>query len=385
LTILGIFIGIAAIVSLISLGQGLQKGIDEEFKKAGSDRIVISAGSQKYGPVAGSITVSEMTDADLSVIKKVSGVDLAMGVLVENVLMEFDDTKKEISFYGSPTDPDARKLIDSIDFFQIESGRQLKASNSFKANLGYVIAHDYFDREIKVGDRIEVEGYKFEIVGVQKKAGTGVHDVMVRVPLSVARDILDEPDKYSTIFVKVNSEASSSDVAADIKKELRQYRSVKEGEEDFSVQTPEELLGSAQTILNVVQAILIGIASISLIVGGVGIMNSMYTSVLERRRDIGVMKAIGFRNNEILSIFLVEAGVLGMVGGIIGIMIGVGIGKAVEYAAYLILGSRLLIAYFSPWLILGGLAFSFGVGCLSGYYPAKQAAEMKPVDALRQW
>ena len=148
------------------------------------------------------------------------------------------------------------------------------------------------------------------------------------------------------------------------------------------MQTSEELIKSVNTILGVVQAIFIGIAAISLLVGGIGIMNTMYTSVLERTHDIGIMKAIGARNSDILSIFLLESGLLGLAGGAIGVLLGVGLSKLVEYFGSQSVG--MLQASFSWHLIGGALAFSFIVGMISGALPARQASRMHPVEALRE-
>jgi len=136
-------------------------------------------------------------------------------------------------------------------------------------------------------------------------------------------------------------------------------------------------------VLDIVQAVLVGIAAISLLVGGIGIMNTMYTSVVERTKEIGIMKAIGARNEDILYIFLFEAGLLGLVGGLIGVIIGFGLSKGAEYIATISLGTNLLQASVDIWLVLGALLFSFVVGIASGVLPAYQASKLKPVDALR--
>ncbi|HIE33536.1 MAG TPA: FtsX-like permease family protein [Candidatus Altiarchaeales archaeon] len=147
--------------------------------------------------------------------------------------------------------------------------------------------------------------------------------------------------------------------------------------------TTEQVRETVNSILLVIQIVVIGIAAISLIVGGVGIMNSMYTSVLERTREIGVMKAIGARNSDIMLLFLIESGIIGLVGGIIGCLIGVGLAKGVEFVATQELSTAILKASITPGLIIGALIFSFMVGCISGLLPAKGAAEMNPIDALR--
>ncbi len=133
-----------------------------------------------------------------------------------------------------------------------------------------------------------------------------------------------------------------------------------------------------------VQVLLVGIAAISLLVGAIGILNTMYTAVLERRREIGIMKAIGARNSDVLYIFLVESGLLGLTGGIIGLLLGVGIAKLIQLIAYLALGESLIQATIPIWLIIGSLTFAFLIGALSGTLPARQASLLHPVDALRK-
>ena len=170
---------------------------------------------------------------------------------------------------------------------------------------------------------------------------------------------------------------------SEIEDKLRKERHVKKGEEDFNVQTSEQLMGSFKNILLIVQILLIGVGSISLIVGGINIMNSMYTSVLQRTKEIGIMKAIGAKNSDILLIFLIEAGLLGLIGGAIGTFFGFLISKSAQIIAFKILGSNLLIIDFNPFLIISALAFSFFIGMLSGVAPAIQASRLKPAETLR--
>ena len=172
-------------------------------------------------------------------------------------------------------------------------------------------------------------------------------------------------------------------IAEKIKVELRRFRDVKKDEEDFDIQTPEQLLGSFGDVLNIVQSVLIGIAAISLLVGGIGIANTMYTAVIERTKEIDIMKSVGAQNKDILLIFVIESGMLGLAGGAIGIAVGIGLSKLVEYLAFVYLGTSLIKAFFPWYLILGSLLFSFLVGTISGLLPARQAASLKPVDALR--
>jgi putative ABC transport system permease protein len=260
----------------------------------------------------------------------------------------------------------------------------LRPSDQYKATIGLNIANDLFDKEVKVGDTIYINTRPFTVVGIyEKKGGAVSSDDIIRIPLEAAREVFGQPSEITAIFVKVRDEFDVDTVAENLKKRLRKYRDVKEGEEDFSVQTAAQAIAAFETILGVVQAVLVGLAAISLLVGGVGITNTMYTSVVERTREIGIMKSVGARNSMILLIFLIESGLLGMVGGAIGVVMGLGIGKAAEIAA-LQYGVESLKAYMGAPLIVGALLFAFIVGAAAGTLPAVQAARLNPVDALRK-
>jgi putative ABC transport system permease protein len=163
---------------------------------------------------------------------------------------------------------------------------------------------------------------------------------------------------------------------------MRKDRDLKRGNEDFNVQTFEQVLETFSVILGIVQLVVVGIATISLVVGGIGIMNTMYTSVLERTRQIGVMKAIGAKDSHILLIFLFEAGIIGLFGGTVGVILGTIAGKTVETAAS-IAGYSMLRVALTLKIALTGLLFAFFVGVLSGIAPARQASKLNPVEALR--
>jgi len=197
-------------------------------------------------------------------------------------------------------------------------------------------------------------------------------------------NMLNIKNEYDMIVVQIASGENLETVAENIKERLRKDRNEKEGNEDFSVQTPISALNSVNTILTIVNLIVAAIAGISLLVGGLGIANTMYTSVLERTREIGVMKAIGARNSDILLIFLFEAGLLGLVGGVIGAAMGVALSFGVAAIANAAMGSELFRVTFSLPLVLGAFTFSFLIGIISGVFPALQASKLNPVDALRK-
>lgn len=386
LTIIGIVIGIVAVVGLISVGQGMQNAINEQFQTVGQDRIVIKPGGDGFtgaSPVTSEFSTDRLFEHDLDVIKSVKGVSQAMGATIEVGEVEFDNTLEYISVFGIPTDSESLSLVKTIDFFLIEDGREFSPGEQGKIIVGYKVAFDGFDKQIRTGHKIVVKGSDFKVIAIQKKTGSPIHDNMVRIPIDQARELFDrENDEFTTIFAKVGSGEDPAVVAEDIKKALRRDHDVKEGEEDFTVTTSVQLMEGFNNILDVVQIVLIGIAAISLFVGGVGIMNTMYTSVLQRRKEIGIMKSIGATNTDILMIFLFESGILGIIGGIIGVIFGLLLSKSVEIAASLA-GVDLLKAYISIPLIVSALVFSFLIGALSGFFPARQASKLQPVDALR--
>ena len=377
---IGIFIGIATVVALISLGQGMQSAIREQFEQLGSDKIIIMP---KGMGVPGSATGSlKLTSKDLKVIEGVKGIEYVSGYLMKQGQAKYKG-ETGIGFSTGITEIDFERMLD-LGGLEIVDGRGLKDEDKFKVVVGYDhIYEDVWEKTMKTGSTIEVEGYEFKIVGVVSEVGNHIDDTLIYVQKDILKEILNIEDEESQILAKTASGFDPEDVVETVKRKLRQSRGEKEGEETFNAQTSEQLLESFSNIFGVVQAVLVGIAAISLIVGGIGIMNTMYTSVLERTKEIGTMKAVGAKNSDILSIFLIEAGLLGLVGGAIGIALGVGLGKGVEYIASVALGTSFLKASFPSYLIGGALLFSFLIGTLSGVFPAMQASKLKPADALR--
>jgi len=383
LTLIGILIGITAVVSLISLGQGLQDSINEEFNKIGTNRIMVSPGSGAFGPAGGSLAIGKITEDDLGVVKKVKGIDIAAGILTKSAKVEFKDEVQYTGIWGFPTNKDGSDLVEGTNFFDIEKGRQFKKGDKYKVILGYSVAEDNFEKKVLVGNKIMINDQNFGVVGIQKKAGTGVHDTMIRIPLETARELFDEPEEISTIFAFTQNGFEPDNVVKSVEKDLRKYRGVDEGEEDFSVSTASQTIEQLNQILDIVTIVIVGIAAISILVGGIGIMNTMYTTVTERTKEIGVIKALGAKNNQIMFLFLVESGMLGLVGGLIGLVLGLGIAKMGEYLAVM-LGADIFKIHISVTLIVGALLFSFLLGAISGTLPARQASLLQPVEALRK-
>jgi len=384
LTLIGIFIGIAAVVALISLGQGLEAAVTAQFQAIGKDKIIIQP-EGSIGTLGTSAEAAKLTEKELKIVERTPGIDTAAELEYGIGKVEFNDRNIFTYIVGVPLDSKKIEMLKNIGTFKIIDGRMLKPGDSKKAQIGYLLATDdiYFGKKLRVGNKIALEGQEFEVVGVTGKVGNIQDDTQLIIPIDDADMIFNKKQKYDAIVAKVSESSELNSIVEEIKKEIRKERSEKEGEEDFSVQSSQELLESFGSILSIISAVLIGIAAISLLVGGIGIMNTMYTSVLERTREIGIMKAIGAKNSDILQIFLLEAALLGLVGGIIGIVIGIGLSKIAAFFAGQLLKTTLIQAYFPPYLIFGALVFSVAVGIASGVLPAVQASKLKPVDALR--
>jgi len=381
LTMIGIFIGIAAVVGLISLGQGLQGAINQQFEQLGKNTIVIQ--SKTVGPPGTATGNLVLTTKDLDAIKNVRGVDNAVGILIRYTALTFKDELKVEAVVG--IDPKDVSFFSALQNFKIIKGRDLKTGDGLKAVVGNSLSVDgkVWKRGVVIGETINVAGTNFKVVGILDSSGNPFNDAAVYVPKDSLRQVLNIPNQEDEIDAKSQEGFNPSDVADSISRKLRQERGEKEGKETFNVQTSEQLLNTFTNIFNIVQGVLVGIAAISLLVGGIGIMNTMYTSVLERTKEIGTMKAVGAKNSDILLIFLFESGLLGLVGGAIGVTLGIGLGKGVQYIATAALGTNLLQASITLPLIVGALAFSFLIGSSSGIFPAMQAARLKPADALR--
>ena len=383
LTIIGIIIGIAAIVALISIGQGLQNYINEEFEKLGADTIMVSssgAGGLGGAPGTGSLSISPLTTKDIETIEKVPGVEGVVGIVIKVGKVTYKGETKSLFIGGVPTDDKLRKLFSSIEPINAEYGRELRPSDTYSVMIRYGVAHNVFKKEVSIKDKILIEGKEFTVVGTVAKIGNAMADNVIIIPIDTAREMFDEPELVDEIVIKVKN--ADAQTVEDIKDALRKARHEKEGEETFTVQTTEDIRKSVGSILSVVTIVLAGIAAISLLVGGIGIMNSMYTNVLERTREIGIMKAVGAKNSHILLIFLIEAGMFGLVGGIVGLALGTGLAFAVSNIAAN-LGYSFLSIKINYLLLIGALAFSFIIGCISGILPAIRASKLKPVDALR--
>lgn len=383
LTILSVLIGIMSIFALVSFGQGLSKYVDQMSQQIGADKLI--AQPKGFGPPGSSSVFLSKDDFDF--IKKVNGVSEATPMIAKQVEVKNDETKKGkwVFAMGMSTISSEQRLIDeSFGGIGILKGRNLKNGDKNKAVLGYSyqFADQIFGKPLKLGDKIFINEKPFDVVGFYEEVGNPQDDSNIYMTLDDIKSLFNVGDQYGFIYIRADKGVNPAELADKIQEKLRKEKGQKEGEEDFYVQTFEQLVETFSTILVVLNAILVIISGISIVVAAVNIMNTMYTAVIERTKEIGVMKSIGARNSSILLIFFIESGILGLIGGIIGVSFGYGLAKLGGFIAASS-GYALLKPYFPWWLIVGCLLFSFLIGAASGFFPARAASRLKPVDALR--
>ncbi len=371
LTVVGIIIGVAAIISLLTISRSLESTLEQQFEQFGANRILISAkGFQGPGTLSQGLT----TD-DVDTIKKISGFEYVLPGLFRSAEIKY---RKEVGFTliaALPSENFEEFYKDTG--VELQTGRTIKEGEKNVAIIGSRAAREMFTNELDVGNKININKVEFKIVGILEEIGNAQDDNQINIPLEAAREIFDEPESVDTIIAQVKSSSDIPLLQERIEKELERKR----GDTNFQVLTASQILEQINQILGVMQLVLVGIAAISLLVGAIGIMNSMYTSVLERTKDIGIMKAIGARNSDILQIFLIESGLIGLVGGLFGTALGTGMALILEPFAKNA-GFPLIITL-ETGVLLFGLLFAFVIGMASGILPAYQASKMKPVDALR--
>ncbi|MEK6926744.1 MAG: ABC transporter permease [Nanoarchaeota archaeon] len=383
LTILGIFIGIAAVVSLITMGQGLQTAITGQFGSLSVDKLTIQNKQTSFAP-PGSAVVEKLNDNDLRIIESVNGIDKVITRLIRVVNIEYNKVSIFSYVVDLPSTKEGAEIIYESFDARVDQGRLLKAEDRGKILLGSNFKEEgTFGKEVRVGSKIKTNEKEFEVVGILKTSSTFTVNGAVMMPSEDLKELLNAENEYDLIVVQVNDKDNIENIAGEIERKLRNDRNEKVGEESFTVETPLQTIESVKDILNIVNLIVIGIAAISLLVGGIGIANTMYTSVLERTKEIGVMKAVGAKNKDIMIIFLIESGLLGLAGAVIGVVLGYSLGQGVEYIAINQLNTNLLHSANPFWLVGGCLIFGFLIGAVSGVLPARRASKTNVVDALR--
>ena len=385
---IGIFIGIASVIALMGLGSGLRVAIMSQFDFLGSDILSVQASGLIAG-APGSGVVNSLSDELVDEIEKVEGVGGAYNRWIEPAMIKFNSIQTLTMVTTIPTG-DRRKIFETMFNIEMKDGRMLKDTDTYRIVVGGNYAEEVvageetvWGKPVSVGDNIYLNDKKFEVVGIMEKKGNFMLDGAAFINENILLDIFGEDGTTDLIAIKVRDEKQMDKVKEDIEKLLRKERDVDIGEEDFEVSSPQNIINTLDSTLAAINIFIAVIAGISLLVGGIGIMNTMYTSVLERTKEVGIMKAIGAKNSTIFTLFFIESGFLGMVGGIIGIILGMTLAYGGAVIGRLVLGVDLIQASVSLPLILGTLIFSFSLGTIFGVLPAMKAAGLQPVDSLR--
>jgi putative ABC transport system permease protein len=371
LTIVGIVIGVAAIVAIISIGAGMQASVQKSLGRLGGDLITVNA-------------ASNLTDKDVNMIKQVPGILYVSGVVSgRSEIILGNEKKASVSISGIDT-----TVWRSTITTDLESGRYLQPGDSNSVVIGYRLAHDIFLQPITQNRPITIGGKTFKVVGIfARSGGFGGTDEAVYMPADSARDVITDPmerNRFSFIIVKIADQNLADKVTADIEQKLMMSRHVNPRAKDFSVLAFASIRQQVSSITLAITMFLGSIAAVSLLVGAVGIANTMFMSVMERTRQIGLIKALGATDNEVMKLFLIESGLFGVVGGVIGITVGILISVLITAIGPQMIGQGgAMTTVIPPSLIIFAIAFSIIMGVFSGVMPARNAAKMNPVDALR--
>lgn len=380
LTLIGIFAGIAAIVALISLGQGLEGAVTEQFASLGVDVLSIQGAGNTFGP-PGSGSVGKVTEDDVNLLKRVNGVKTVFGRYLKPSLVEYRG-ESEALFLASIPSKEGVAVIREIMDFDLEEGYLISGTDKGKITIGGKVEID--GQKPELGSKVFIADEEFVIAGILEKKGNFMIDDSILMSEVAMDELFNLNGEYSLVVVAAEADADMAQLKESVERTMRRDRGQDIGEEDFEVSSPQETIESFKEILTIVQILLVGIAAISLLVGAIGILNTMYTAVLERRKEIGIMKSIGATNEQILGVFLIESGLLGLLGGIIGLILGIMISKGVEVGVKAAYDIAILQAALPWWLLVGALVFSFTIGSLAGTLPARQASRMDPVESLRK-
>jgi len=379
LTVLSIFLGIATIFIFVSFGLGLYGYMNDLLEGGSGDKVMVTA--KGSGGVPGLDSAFALTDKDVRVVERAGGVYESTGVYMKIAMVESRDEQKYVFLMGY--DPKVPIVMDIGDV-DIAEGRELRTTDTNKVTLGYnyMIDDKIFSRGLKLNDKVEIQEREMQIVGFYEAIGNPGDDANIYVVNDAIAEIYpNDTDSYGWIVARVDT--NNVDWAVDnIERGLRDSRDVDEGKEDFDVDSFADLIESYAGAMNIIVGFIVLIALISVFVSAVNTANTMITSVIERTKEIGVIKSIGGTNGEVFGIFLFEAGFLGLVAGAVGVLLGWG----ASYTGGVILdnlGWGFLAPVFPSYLFVSLIAFAVLTGAISGAIPAWNASKTNIVDALR--
>ncbi|MCD6211271.1 MAG: ABC transporter permease [Methanophagales archaeon] len=373
LTLLGIAVGIAAVIALMSVGYGFEQSVTGELVEM-VDLIFVMPGKANFGNY---MELGSFNERDLKDVERIGGVKEAAAMISGMEEVEYRGEKTVMRVIGIDT-RDISAIFGEV--VKTGDGRDLRDNDHKACLIGHSIANDYFDEEIGVNDRLNIGGSKFRVVGVLEKQGGFRSDVDSSIYITErdAKSILGN-DEIAQITVRVRDIGEAELIAEEIEERIDENHKL----DDFtSAMTMGSAIVQLKTIFTLLQAVLVAIASISLIVASIGIMNTMLMSVMERTHEIGIMKAIGAKNRNVLSLFLLESGMVSVAGGVCGCVLGIIGANVISIGIGAAFGEE-IPAILRPEVLLGGIVVAVIVGVLSGLYPARKASKMSPVEAVR--
>ncbi len=397
LTVIGIVIGVAAIVAIVSIGEGAQANVEERLSGLGADLITVSPGFERAsggfrGGFGGghvmrtsdsSITskAKNLTSKDITIIKSVEGVGFVNGAVSGRADVFYLAESASVSVQG--VDPLAWRNIVTAE---LESGRYLNAGDANVVVIGSRVAKTTFKQALVLNRDMDIEGRLFKVVGILKESGGfGGEDSRIIMPIEQARDILEDVgnERLDSITIKALDPDLVDQIVSEIDSKIMLSRHVTARTKDFSVTSSKATQERLQEITQTFTLFLAAIAAVSLIVGAVGIANTLFTSVLEKTKEIGIMKAIGARNSDIMMVFLLNSGLVGLAGGVLGIALGSGISALLPNLLSGLGPGGSVKTVIPLGLLAEALFISIGIGMIAGAIPAYRASKLKPVDALR--
>jgi putative ABC transport system permease protein len=378
LTMLGMIIGVGAVVLLVSIGNGARNYITHEFEGIGTNLIIIQPGKTDtktgFGPPLGS-TKRRLTLSDVDALEKISNnLDSLSGLMFGAGAIKAENRTSNSTIIG------CNENFNRIINVKIAQGRFIsREEEEFGRRvvvLGYKVAKNLFDQENPLGKLVKINESEHRVIGVTQKSGETLGfrmDDLILIPTRAAMRILND-DKLFGIRAKAKSKVSLKDAVEEIRGILKIRH---DNEEDFSIVTQDSMLDTMNTILNMLTYALAGIAMISMLVGGIGIMNIMLVSVTERTREIGIRRAVGARRTDVLKQFLFEALVLSLMGGLTGLLGSV----FLTYVVYWVTSSFDMRA--PLWIFPPAFLLSLLTGVVFGVWPARMAAKIETIEALR--
>ena len=379
LTMLGIIIGVAAVITLVSIGNGVKQDIQNSISSLGSNLLMVMPGAPRtpgVRPTAGSM--KSLKVADYEAIAKLDGVK-AVSPMTNGAYVVIYQNK---NWTTSVSGVNANYL--DVNNWTMKSGRFLSNKNIQNrervAVVGKTVAKNLFGDEDPVGAEIRVKNIPFRVIGVLNSKGSGAmgndQDDMVIIPYTTAMERVDGIDYLRMLYVVAKDENGIDRLQSDIENLLRVRHGIKDTNlDDFNIQNMNSIMETMEETTGTLTLFLGAVAAISLVVGGIGIMNIMLVSVTERTREIGIRKALGATYFVIVTQFLIEAVVISLMGGVIGIALGIAASKLISLAS----GMSTVISV--PTIVLS-FAFSMAIGLVFGIYPARKAAKLNPIDAL---